>query len=63
MERIRRGYIPSIMEEKWFIFMEEDRLFAHRSWTGLGVYEAIFARIDGGYAFNQETFDAYAEFG
>ena len=49
MERIRLGYIPHIMEEKWFIFMEEDRLFAHRSWTGLGVYEATFAPTEGGY--------------
>jgi len=63
MDRIRLGYIPSIMDEKWFILMEEDRLYAHRSWTGLGVYEAAFTPVDGGYAFNQETFDAYAEFG
>ena len=49
MERIRAGYVPSIMEQKWFIFVEGDRLFAHRSWTGLGVYEAIFAPVDGGY--------------
>lgn len=48
MDRIRLGYIPSIMEEKWFIFVEEDRLFAHRSWTGLGVYEATFAPTEGG---------------
>ena len=49
MEQIRLGYVPSIMEEKWFIFMEEDRLLAHRSWTGLGVYEAAFAPVEGGY--------------
>ncbi len=49
MDHVREGYIPSIMEEKWFIFMEGDRLFLHRSWTGLGVYEATFAPVDGGY--------------
>ena len=43
MDHIREGYIPHMMEEKWFIFMEGNRLFAHRSWTGLGVYEATFA--------------------
>ena len=48
MVHIREGYIPEIMDEKWFIFMEGDRLFAHRSWTGLGVYEATFAPVDGG---------------
>ena len=48
MDHLREGYIPEIMDEKWFIFMEGDRLFAHRSWTGLGVYEATFAPVDGG---------------
>ena len=52
MDRIRLGYVPHIMEEKWFIFVEGDRLFAHRSWTGLGVYEATFAPIEGGYVIN-----------
>lgn len=46
---IRRGYVPQIMDEKWFIFMEGDRLFAHRSWTGIGIYEATFARTRRGY--------------
>ena len=49
MGAIRRGYVPHIMEEKWFIFMEGNRLFAHRSWTGLGVYEATFVPAEGGY--------------
>ena len=49
MDAIRRGYVPHIMDEKWFIFMEQDRLFAHRSWTGLCVYEATFAPTEGGY--------------
>ncbi len=49
MAQIRAGYVPHMMEEKWFIFMEGDRLFLHRSWTGLGVYEATFAPVDGGY--------------
>jgi len=30
------------MEDKWFIFFEEDTLFCHRSWTGLCVYEVYF---------------------
>ncbi len=50
MASIRRGYVPSIMDEKWFIFMEGNHLFAHRSWTGIGVYEATFAPTDGGHA-------------
>ena len=49
MDSIRRGYVPSIMDEKWFIFMEGNCLFAHRSWTGVGIYEATFASTEGGY--------------
>ncbi len=49
MERIRRGYVPEMMEEKWFIFVEDNRLYAHRSWTGAGIYEATFAPVEGGY--------------
>ena len=49
MDSIRRGYVPSIMDEKWFIFMEGNCLFAHRSWTGVGIYEATFAYTEGGY--------------
>lgn len=49
MEHIRRGYIPQIMDEKWFIFVEGDRLYAHRSWTGYCVYEATFAATEGGF--------------
>lgn len=49
MDAIRRGYVPHIMDEKWFIFMEGNRLFAHRSWTGLGIYEATFTPTEGGH--------------
>ncbi|MXW98910.1 MAG: hypothetical protein F4Y05_04420 [Acidimicrobiaceae bacterium] len=48
MDAIRRGYIPWIQDEKWFIFIEENRLFAHRSWTGFGIYEATFAPSEDG---------------
>ncbi|MFG2480982.1 hypothetical protein [Streptomyces fagopyri] len=42
-DRIRRGYRARDMDEKWNVFVEEDVLFMHRSWTGHGVYEAFFA--------------------
>ena len=48
MDRIRLGYIPA-WDFKWFLFMEGDRLFLHRSWTGLGIYEAKFTPTGGGY--------------
>ena len=47
MDRIRLGVIPEEMEEKWFIFFEDGRLFLHRSWTGFCVYVVEFAERDG----------------
>ena len=42
MAALRRGNIPQEMEDKWFWFMEEDTLFAHRSWTGICIYQIDF---------------------
>jgi hypothetical protein len=38
------GHWPRDMDDKWLAFVEDDRLFLHRSWTGFGVYEAQFVR-------------------
>ena len=38
-ELIRRGVIPEMMEDKWFIFLEEDVLYFQRSWTGFCIYQ------------------------
>ena len=43
MQAIATGYRPVDMIDKWLAFMEDDRLFLHRSWTGDGIYEARFA--------------------
>lgn len=32
--RIRTGLIPAQMEDKWFVFHEQDWLYLHRSWSG-----------------------------
>ena len=37
-ERIKIGFIPQQMEDKWFIFLEEEWLYFHRSWTGVCIY-------------------------
>ncbi len=49
MQAIASGYIPMDMNDKWFAFMEDDRLFLHRSWTGLGIYEVTFAAKETGF--------------
>ncbi len=43
-ERIRLGFIPERMEDKWFMFTEEDTLYVHRSWTGDCIYQLTFIK-------------------
>jgi hypothetical protein len=49
MDRIKRGFIPMAMEEKWFVFFKRNRLYFHRSWTGFCVFVAHFKRRLDGY--------------
>lgn len=37
--RISQGVVPTEMEEKWFIFLEDDWLYLHRSWTGICIFK------------------------
>lgn len=39
VEQLRRGFIPEQMEDKWFIFFENNTVFFHRSWTGFCIFE------------------------
>jgi len=41
-EKIQYGVIPEQMEDKWFIYFEENKLHCHRSWTGNCLYIAEF---------------------
>ncbi len=43
MWRIRRGFHPTVMEQKWFLVFTNDRLRMHRSWTGILIYDVGFA--------------------
>jgi hypothetical protein len=42
--RIKKGFNPAVMEDKWFIYVEEDILYMHRSWTGYLLYKLVFKR-------------------
>ena len=44
--QISRGFVPQDMEDKWFIFLEGDDLFFHRSWTGMCIYHVRVERRD-----------------
>jgi ADP-ribosylglycohydrolase len=45
-ERIRLGLIPKQMEDKWFIYYDNDVLNIHRSWTGYHTYKIFFKYQD-----------------
>jgi hypothetical protein len=38
-DRISLGLIPREMENKWFIYLENQILYFHRSWTGFCIYQ------------------------
>lgn len=50
---ISRGCTPRQMEDKWFIFLEADRLYLCRSWSGHCIYEVHFAETGIGHAISQ----------
>ena len=37
-ESIMQGFIPSAMEDKWFICFDDEWLLFHRSWSGFCIY-------------------------
>lgn len=48
-EYLSWGLIPQEMSEKWFIYLENDWLYSHRSWTGFCIYKLRLAENDSGY--------------
>jgi hypothetical protein len=46
MEQIKLGLIPKEMEDKWFIYYENDTLSFYRSWTGHQIYRVTFSQTD-----------------
>lgn len=48
MKQIRQGVVPQQMEDKWFIYWQEDTLYFHRSWTGFCLYVVHFTTTEEG---------------
>ena len=46
--RLKMGFIPKEMEDKWFVYYDEPHLFFHRSWTGQPVYRLRLIRVPNG---------------
>jgi ADP-ribosylglycohydrolase len=51
--KLTKGLIPEEMEDKWFIFYENDYLYFHRSWTGFGMYKAHIIKEPEGYSITE----------
>jgi hypothetical protein len=51
--QMRRGYVPERMEDKWFIFCEENTLFLHRSWTGYCIFQLRLEREGAEYVVSE----------
>ena len=49
VKRIQCGLVPQQMEDKWFIYWEDDMLHFHRSWTGFCIYVVGFASDADGF--------------
>lgn len=48
MDMLRYGSKPYSMDDKWFIYCENDTLYFHRSWTGICVFEVDFYETEEG---------------
>lgn len=42
LAKIKNGVVPKEMEDKWFIYWQDDGLFFYRSWTGYCIYIVCF---------------------
>ena len=41
-EKLQQGFVPDQMEDKWFIYFEDNKLYCHRSWIGFCIYIVEF---------------------
>jgi len=51
--RIRFGRLPEEMEDKWFVYFDNNKLYFHRSWTGFKIFEAIINKSESGYIISE----------
>lgn len=55
MDKIQRGFYPTVMEQKWFLYFTGERLRMHRSWTGIMIFDIGFAFDSEGGAYVTEA--------
>lgn len=42
INRLKRGHIPEEMEDRWFSYFEDNKLYIHCSWSGNCIYIVTF---------------------
>jgi hypothetical protein len=50
---IKKGFIPETVEDKWYIYSENDWIYFHRTDTGKRIYEAEIKNIDNRYIIDE----------
>jgi ADP-ribosylglycohydrolase len=53
LAKLKKGLIPQQMEDKWFVYYEDDWLYFHRSWTGFGIYKVKLNKEQQGYSIKE----------
>jgi hypothetical protein len=48
-ERIARGHVPDSMDDRWFVYAEDEIVHIHRGWTGFCIFEIELAPSGDGY--------------
>lgn len=56
-DKIKIGFIPASMEDKWFLYFDNNILFCHRSWNGIIVYEIFFSKSGDCYNIDKIKFN------
>jgi hypothetical protein len=52
-EKLTSGHNPEAMEDKWFIYVENNVIHCHRSWTGYETYRAELQFSNGNYVITE----------
>ncbi len=64
MAIIRKGHIPEVQEDHWFMYCDEEYIRYFRSWTGMCAFEAHYKKTGEDYVIdNLKINHALAEFG
>ena len=64
MDILRKGHIPEVQEDHWFMYCDDEYIRYYRSWTGLCAFEAHYTRKGDGFVIDHlKMCHLLAEFG